>query len=234
MRSRRIFFAIVGMLLISASAYSFSARPLRRSEFDPVAFIKEAMSIEVSDTQIQSAIWFPFEFSVQAAAARPDKTRAQVEKELAFLKPYIIIIAQCSSRQSNGSTIFAPEYQLRSRAVLKTKDSTEIKALSVIPDELKQPLEALKAMMALPGRGDAANMHVLVFKNEDAKHLPIVEASKRDKLTLLLKGSGSFGTVTFSWRTPFDAVAKPRPCARCGEKISAKWFYCPWCANKLN
>ena len=38
--------------------------------------------------------------------------------------------------------------------------------------------------------------------------------------------------AVFIWRTPFDALTENITCSHCGESLSAKWHYCPWCGQK--
>ena len=54
----------------------------------------------------------------------------------------------------------------------------------------------------------------LVFPGKDKAGNPLVDTSKRDKLTLVLKGDGDFPEARFTWRTPLDGKEAPgtNPC----------------------
>ena len=88
-------------------------------------------------------------------------------------------------------------------------------------------------MFSAEGDAGSANMHVLVFPANGPDNKPIVEASKKDKLTLVLKADHQFKESTFVWRTPFDATTPAPPCPKCKEPLSAKWTFCPWCGAKV-
>ena len=97
-------------------------------------------------------------------------------------------------------------------------------------NQVKKNLDLIKsAISASAGK----NMHMVVFDFKDTVDKPMIDAAERDKLTLTLQAAGMFGKTDFIWRTPFDAVTDAGNCSRCGEKMKAKWHYCPWCSNRL-
>jgi hypothetical protein len=81
--------------------------------------------------------------------------------------------------------------------------------------------------------GSVANSHIIIFDINDPNGKPLINTAKKDKLTLVLEASDSFGRAQFTWHTPFDAIIDAPNCSKCGEKIKASWYYCPWCGNKL-
>ena len=50
----------------------------------------------------------------------------------------------------------------------------------------------------------------------------------------MLKADRKFNETIFTWHTPFDATTSVPPCPDCGESVSAKWSFCPWCGKKLS
>jgi len=189
-------------------------------------FIKEITIINVNDRQTQSAIWLPFEFNASAVGGK-DKTTT----DISVLKSYLIFMVQCSIDRQDRH-IFASQDEIAGRAVLKSSASARLKPLASIPQELSVKLESIKAAMT-GGNSSAANMYFLVFDLNDSAGKSIIDSSTRDKLTLTLGSAGLFDRAEFVWHTPFDATTDAGACLKCGEKIKAKWHYCPWCGNKL-
>jgi hypothetical protein len=92
----------------------------------------------------------------------------------------------------------------------------------------------MKVVMASEGDPGGANMHVLVFPTKNKQGQSIVDTAQKDKLTLVLKADRKFNETIFTWHTPFDATTSVPPCPDCGESVSAKWSFCPWCGKKLS
>ena len=219
--------SITALTAVSAQSWQKHDKP------DLGAFIKEIVSIKVSGNQTQSAIWLPLEFYIEANQISQQKNSARIEKELAPLKPYLIFMVQCSIENPDSPVVYESLDQLRRRAILKNKDGSEIKPLLDFPQQLSARLNAIKSLMSQGSAQSAANMHILVFPSKNADGDLIVDTNKRDKLTLVLNEEGLFNKAVFIWRTPFDALTKNINCSHCGESLSAKWHYCPWCGQKL-
>jgi hypothetical protein len=188
-------------------------------------FLKEITVINVKDNQTQSAIWLPFEFNANVIGS---DGKTQMDSSL---KSYLIFMVQCSIDRG-GRQSFASWSEIQNRAFLKGFSSARLKPLTLVPVELGRRLEAIRTAVT-EKEDSAANSHILVFDINDPNGKALVDAAKRDKLTLILEASGSFSKAEFTWHTPFDAVTDAGNCSKCGEKIKAQWYYCPWCGNKL-
>lgn len=197
------------------------------------AFATEAMLMQIDGDQTQLAMWYPYEFYVEANLQGGDATRESVEKDAAFIKPYLTVIVQCSTDLEDGSSVYVPEKKVRSRAVLKASDGSDIMPLTDPPAMVSAAVAAMKEIMASEGDEGSANLHVLVFPNMDKGGKPLVDATKKGKLKLVLKADGKYKQAEFLWNTPFDAMKSAPPCPKCKEKVSAKWSFCPWCGEKL-
>lgn len=208
-----------------------SAKPKPRVDLG--SFTKEIMVLKIESGQTQLAMWFPFEFFVEANLAEPGKDREQVEKELKFLKPYHTIIVQCGLDREDGSTAYASQRDVRARAVLRLDKGVEIPALDKVPPLVSATVEAMKTLFAAEGDEGGANMHVLLFPATTKDGTPVIDTSKKEKLTLVLKANGLFKETVIVWHTPFDATTPLPPCPKCKEPISAKWTYCPWCGASI-
>ncbi len=188
-------------------------------------FLKELTVTNVKDNQTQSVIWLPFEFNVNAIGG--GKTPADISS----LKSYLIFMVTCSI-DDDGRQTYTSWSQIQNRAFLKGFSSIKLEPLTLVPVEIAGKLEAIRTVVAESG-SSTANMHVLIFDINDPNGKALVDTTKRDKLTLILEASGSFSRAEFTWHTPFDAVTDAGNCSKCGEKIKAKWYYCPLCGNKL-
>jgi hypothetical protein len=208
-------------------------QPAAKPKVDLGSFTKEIMVLNVEGDQRQLAMWFPFEFFVEANLAGAGKNRAEVERQLRFLKPFHTVIVQCGLDKEDGSTAYANLKDVRARAVLKPDKAEAIPPLEKVPPLVAATVEAMKTAMAAEGDEGGSNMHVLLFPAATKDGRPIVDISKKGKLTLLLKADGRFKETVLVWHTPFDAMTPAPPCPKCAELISAKWSYCPWCGSNL-
>lgn len=204
-----------------------------KSRVDLGAFVKELMVLKMEGDQSQIAIWFPFEFFLESNLAESGANRAETERELAFLKPFHTITIQCSVEQPDGSSLYASEKEVRSRAFLKLEDGTELLPVDKVPPLVSATVAAMKTLIEAEGDAGSANMHILIFPSTKANK-PVVDSSKKSKLTLVLRADKRFSPVTITWRTPFDSVNPSSFCSRCKEPLSAKWSYCAWCGASID
>jgi hypothetical protein len=230
---RVILVSAVGAALLAAPSPTPN-KPLPKSKVDLGAFTKELMALKVDDGQRQLAMWFPFEFFVDANLTDPEKSRTSVEKDLSFLAPYHVVIVQCGVDKDDGSTAYATLQEVRARAVLRTDDGEEVAPVEKAPSLVEATVDVMKKLMASEGDEGSANMHVLLFPVATKSGKTIVDTSKKEKLTLVLKADKRFKETGFVWRTPFDATTPSPPCPKCKEPVSAKWTYCPWCGASLD
>jgi hypothetical protein len=222
------------LFVIAALAQDLRAQqPVKNSSVDMGAFTKEIMALDFRDGQSHLAMWLPYEFFVAAALSEGTKTRSSVEKDLDFLTPYITVMVQNSIQQPNGSNTYEDEKTVRARAVLLSPDGKEISPLGEVPPMVTATISALKAILTAEGDAGSANMHLLVFPSLTPRGQKIVDTSRKDTLTLMLKANPRFRQTTFTWRTPFDSMVSVPDCLRCKSKVSAKWSYCPYCGQKL-
>ena len=235
MKTRKVLctLACLFCITISPEALIGGAETAREPAVDLGSFVKEIMKLKMAGNRIELAMWFPFEFYLEANLAQSVQTRQEVEKGIAFIKPYLTVIVQCSVNQPDGSSLYSSEREVRSRAVLVLPDNTEIRPLDKVSPVVAATVAAMKAMMASEGDPGGANLHVLVFPSKDKNGKWVVETNKKSKLKLLLKGNGKFDDSIFTWHTPFDAITSVPPCQKCKEPVSAKWSFCPWCGAKL-
>ena len=235
MRTRKVLGTLAFLFCITISPEVLLARAetQRVPAADLGAFVKEIMKLKMVGDRTELAMWFPFEFYVEANLAESGQTRHVAEQELAFLKPYLTVIVQRSVNRADGSSLYSTEQDVRSRAVLVLPDNTEIRPLDKVSPIVAATVAAMKAMMASEGDPGGANLHVLVFPSKDTHGRWVVETDKKSRLKLLLKRDGRFGDSTFTWHTPFDAITSVPPCQKCKEPVSAKWSFCPWCGAKL-
>jgi hypothetical protein len=202
---------------------------------DAGSFVKELMVLKGEDRQLQIALWYPFEFFVQASLEKAGTSRADVERMLGFLRPYHTIFVQTAFTQDDGSTAYASQRDVRARAVLRLDDGEEIAPLDLdkVPPLASGTVETMKKVMAAGGGERGANLHLLMFPATTKEGKAVIDPSRKDRLTLVLKADSCFKEAVLVWHTPFDATNPVPPCHQCQEYVSAKWSYCPWCGTSL-
>lgn len=228
MRGRRL--AVIGLLVscVGIGVLGSTRRgPAPRANVDAGAFLREIMAMKISGDRLEMAIWFPYEFFAAAAGTQGEEGK----REIAVLKPYIVIVAMAQDEDADGTKKPSTENELRERAVLRLSDGSEVKPIDKPPPKILVLLAAMKAGMAAQAGATGENAHILVFPNE-VKGKIVVDVAHKDKLTLVLKAQGAFPEAVFAWRTPFDALSPAAPCAKCKGEMSAKWSFCPWCGTK--
>jgi len=236
MRARVFLIFIFALSLNAAWPRNFRAQQpvaAQKSSVDLGGFVKEVMIFKMEDGRSQLVMWLPYDFFAAASMAQTGKTAAAVDEELGFLKPYITMAVQNSTERPDGGSTYLNESEVRARAVLKLADGSEIRPLTVVPPKVSATLSALKTLISAEGDAGSANMHILVFPKDTARGTPIVDTTKKDALTLVLKSDGKFKETSFTWRTPFDAANNVPDCPRCKAAMSSKWSYCPYDGQKL-
>lgn len=235
MRARVFLFLFFALSLAAVWPQNFSARQsaVQKPPVDLGGFVKEVMIFKMEDGRSQLVMWLPYDFFAAAAASQSGRTAAEVDAEMGFLKPYITIAVQNSTERPDGGSTYLDESQVRARAVIKLADGAEIRPLTSVPPKVSATLAALKTLISAEGDAGSANMHILVFPRNNARGTPVVDTTKKDSLTLLLKSDGKFKETSFTWRTPFDAATAAPDCPRCKAAMSSKWSYCPYDGQKL-
>lgn len=247
MRPRRIARAAVAALLLlllaapplessaqQAAATAAHTHGAQSKAIDLGNFVKELMVLKMENGAQHLALWFPYEFFVATAMADGKSTRAAIEPEVAFLKPYVTIAVQANRDLPDGTTLYQKESEIRARAALRLEDGTEIAPLAKAPPTLAEPLAAMKSLISQQGGQDGANTFFLVFPNQTGTGKLAVNERQKDKLMLVLKADRNFRETAFTWRTPFDAVTSVPDCPKCKAGLSAKWVHCPYCGQKIS
>jgi hypothetical protein len=219
-------------LLGALGAAPTRAQQAEPSKVDLGAFTREIMILRMEGNQQQLAMWMPPEFFVEAGMAESGDPRKQVEKEVAFLRPFLTIIVQCGADDELGRTAYLSEQAVRARAELALPDGSTLSPLKNVPPKVAAALAGMKAAIAAEGDAGSNNMHVLVFPAKDRDGRTIAEAGGKGKLTLNLKPHAPFSAASFTWHTPFDALIPPVACSKCQEPLSGKWTFCPYCGTK--
>ncbi len=240
MKLVRILYATFFLLCLTVSTQNLCAQQAEQKAageqpVDIGVFLQEAFKLKVGGNMSDLAAWLPFEFYVESAHSGGGDSRELLRKDFEFLKPYLTIVVQSSVDRLDGTSSYESEEALRTRTVLRLKDGTEVGPLAAndVPPMVSATVTAMKSILSAEGDPGGANMHVLVFLNEGKDGKPIIDATKKGKLTLVLKPDKQFNETVFTWRTPFDAMTTVPPCAKCGENVSPQWSYCPWCGAEL-
>ncbi len=217
--------AMMVTLSLAASAPQVAPAP----KVDIGALSKETALVRLEGNRQTLANWLSFEYYVAFATGGDISKRGEAEKALDYLKPYLTICVREGITDATGDTKFTPESQIRARRVLRLPDGTDVALLDNVPPKVAQLAEGLKEGNAKTG----VIVSVLVFSGQGKDGKPIIDSAARGALTYVLKGAGGAPDSTFTWHTPFDASTPAMPCPKCHDTVCAKWFYCPWCGQKL-
>lgn len=197
-----------------------SKRPEMPLEF--FNFIKDCFVVNLADGQQQYAAWLPLQaFMRMYATAGGDTT--QLEPKVNDLKPYLMFLVENRTCDQFKNPTSKTVESLRSRALLRLPDGTEVKPLDKTPD----------GMPTTPPTFGTLGRHaqLLIFPVEENADLD-GEHSGKGKLQLVLKGNDSFKTSSFTWHLPLELSGAARQCTRCHNDISSKWSFCPYCGTK--
>ena len=234
---RKMLLTSIAILLFTTSVFTQTITAPKSSpkpnEVNIGEFVKELMQLDVNSDKQHLALWIPYEFFVASVVSQRQQSQAEVEKELDFLKGYITMLVQSSVEEPDGTSVYADEKEVRARAVLRASDGSESMPLDRVPPLVSATLAAMKAVIAAEGDKGSANLHILVFAGTTKTGKKVIDATKRDTLTLRLKANSTYRDISFIWRTPFDALVHSSDCPRCKAGVSAKWTYCPYCGEKL-
>ena len=113
--------AAVVLVIASLSSNLAAQQPVKDAPapVDLGAFTKEIMALELRGGHSHLAMWLPHEFFVAATLSQKNEPKATVEKNLAFLVPYVPLFVQSSIQQPNGPDLYADEKEVRARAFLR-------------------------------------------------------------------------------------------------------------------
>ena len=196
-------------------------------------FTKEIMAVHFEGGQQHLVVWTPYEFFLAASTLGGKHTQEEVERDLGFLRSYVIILVSAAIPRPDGSETYATEAEVRKRAVLKLSDGAEVMPLADVPPKVAAVVGAMRSFMSAQGGADRENMQVVVFPVTVSPGKVVVDSTRKDTVTLLLKADARFHENAFTWRTPFDAMTNVPPCPKCKASMSAKWSYCPYDGTKL-
>ncbi|HVF41440.1 MAG TPA: zinc ribbon domain-containing protein [Pyrinomonadaceae bacterium] len=229
-------FARAALAVALASAVTPARRaqqPAARPRPDLGEFTKEIMAVHFDGGQQHLAVWTPYEFFLAASTLGGKHTQEEIERDLGFLRSYVIILVSAAIPRPDGSETYATEADVRRRAVLKLSDGAEVMPLAEVPPRVAAIVGAMRSFMSAQGGADRENMQVVVFPATVAPGKTVVDTARKDTVTLVLKADARFHENTFTWRTPFDATLNVPPCPKCKAPMSAKWSYCPYDGTKL-
>ena len=221
-------------LFISGEAPKPKAATPAAQKVDMNAILKEVMKLDVSthSDHVSIAFWAPYEFFQAAGrtSATPDKYE-EIDRSIAVLKNYQIFLVRRSYKDEQGLTrVIAGEDLLRT-IVLKSNAGVDYHPMKELPMEIAATVSAFKRGVEANSQG--IEYATIVFSNKDKAGLPIVTASKKNKMDLTFKAISPMGETRFSWSTPLDSLSAPQSCPTCAEKLSVAWNYCPWDGTKL-
>jgi hypothetical protein len=236
MRRKATTFAAV----VSVIAILYWCLPIAHCQQKPVTalpqaidlglFTKEISCYKIDGRELDIAIWMPSDFFVEATRQRYKIERRDAQKIMTYMKPYHVIFVQRQIEDIGGNKTYANDGEVRSIAYLQLTDGTKIRPCENIPPNVSVMMTA--TMSALASDGATANMRGLLFPAKVSGQ-SLIDTTQRSKLTLILGANGGFHQQTVVWHTPFDAISPAPPCIHCGESVTSKWIYCPWCGNQL-
>jgi len=197
-------------------------------------FITELMQLKASKDGLQLALWLPSDFFAESVYAQGTLTRPQAAAQVEILNPYLIVGVASSKTDAVGRSTYATEATLRDRTRLLMPDGEELPPLSDIPPRIASTLASFKTAFASSGGAQNENTYFLVFSGTGPDGKLIVDTHKKNKMTVVLKEDADAGSpeAKFVWFTPFDAITVATPCKKCGEKLSSKWNFCPYCGTR--
>jgi hypothetical protein len=230
-RAGLVVFALLlaGAAPLSAPVPPAAPAPTPAPKVDVQELIRETQKMEQKAHQITLVWWTPKEFWEVSMAQNPGVTAAQAQEFVKVFQPYIVLAVFDGKVSPFGGITYRPEPEIRADLRVLDKAGTSYAALT--EDQIQPDTKNLLAMMkpvltnALGPLGQ--NMNFYVFPGKDAKDQPIAEAKTPGALAVKV------GDREFKWRLPLSSLLPPKACAKCQEKCSGAWSFCPWCGTAL-
>lgn len=175
------------------------------------------------------AMWAPMEFFLAAGVAQaPGVDPKEMERDLAFLADYTVLMVQAKTSGEDGPASLSTA-QLRAHAVLTNEAGQAVMPLTDLPPKVESMLTVVRQSMSSNG---GKEFRLLVFPGKDAKGRPFLASpTRKGTLSLRVAKAEGFPGMTLTWRTPLSSFVQPVACLKCGEALQAAWSYCPWCGQ---
>lgn len=194
------------------------------------AILRETRRTLRAPDQVTVVWWMPEQLWRAAfVSSRRYADPAEVEKRLAALRPYtVVLLAEGRADAAGNVTPTPPGKVVGDFRVLDADgaplapvkaDAISAEARAVVA-EWQTPMANLLGPM---GR----SVNFLLLPAADAKGRPIADAARPGALRFTYAGK------EIAYRLPLDAAVSPRACPKCAEKCRAAWGFCPMCGTKL-
>jgi len=201
------------------------------SKVDFNAVLKEIMHAEIKDNQQTMAFWLPAEFFISMEEGQVGREIA--EKNYGFLRKYLVFIVGQQLEEDDGTKIPAKKSDLLKRISLKMNNGEKFALVDNIPPKLSELLEQTRRNITANGGSMGKISSIFIFSSISDGWKTSFDIRNKNSLILSLKEGNGFKSNHFVWKTPLDSFQPAPPCKKCGEAVSAKWSFCPWCGTKI-
>jgi hypothetical protein len=186
-------------------------------------YLRDCFVVHVREGAQQCAAWLPLQTFLRMYAAGGG-TSSQLEAKVTDLKPYLMFMVENRTPDEYKNPISESAESIRSRAVLRLPDGTEVKPVDRTPEGMPTTPPSFGT---LDRRGQ-----LLIFQAGDNNGDLDSENAPKGKIQLVLKANPTFKESIFTWHLPLELAGTSKQCAKCHNDFSAKWTYCPFCGTK--
>lgn len=221
---KTVFWICLALILIFTGSDAYS----QESKISLNALITDIQKSTDNTNEMIMVWWIPEEFWVAALSGDPSISQSQINMITETLRPYLILIVVEGNVGNFGGVTYKAESTIRDhlKVVDKFGDTYNPLTIDQVDLDTQNLLGMMKPVLVNMLGPMGQNMHFFLFNSNSSKG-QIANPNKEGMFSVHLGGN------TFNWRLPLGSLLPQKLCAKCNEKLSGAYSYCPYCGGKL-
>ncbi len=196
---------------------------------DLSALTRETQQTSHKEHNLTIIWWIPEDFWRVAMSSNGDVTPNQITRVIKVVHPYTLVAVVDGEFGPFGGTTYKSEKAIRDQLAIQDANGNSYKPMDLadVSPDLQNLLASMKPMLSnmLGPMGKNFNFYVFPGTTKDKKLI----ASPKEESTFSVQE----GDETFKWRLPLGSLLPPKTCAKCGEKLSGSFKFCPYDGTAL-
>jgi hypothetical protein len=223
---RRVGVRLAALLVVLLTVTAVAAS---ETQVDINALTQETQKMSDNPDEMTLIWWIPVEFWAETFKRDPMVNEAQAKDFINVLKPYTVISVVDGKMGAFGGVTYKARADIRSKIRIEDSDGGIHRPLSLekVDADTRNFLSMMKPVMINMLGPMGQNMHFFVFPGKNEQDEEIAAAREEGSFSI------SLGDRKFRWKLPLETLFPEKTCAKCGEKCSGVWNFCPWCGTEL-